>query len=167
MDSHSAYPLHISTLNSLRNWMWLHEMWLSAFIVSEFNFTCTDNVSLNVYNQVLNVFWNYLATPFWSMMFPEWRWLQGGKPRSFRNTRASNIWRPNRCTWETGKPALRCPYFWLQSSCHRLCASNKLSQKNLRNFRHFIVHKLATNKDGGYGKALSDTSVIFIETKDI
>ena len=68
----------------------------------------------------------YLATPFWMMIFPEWRWPKGGKPRSCRNSNASRIWRPNRWTWSSGNPSERCRYFWLQSSCHRLCNFNRI-----------------------------------------
>jgi hypothetical protein len=112
---------------------------VSIFPENGFIFTESNvKIELHVY---------YLATPFCSMMLPEWRWLQGGKPRSFRNRRASNIWRPNRCTWDTGKPALRCPYFWLQSSCHRLCSDSEVSQTHLIFMRssHNTWHKFRRN----------------------
>lgn len=63
----------------------------------------------------------YLATPFCNITFPEWRWLQHGKPLSFRNSRASRICRPSLWTWERGRPSLRCPYLSHQSSCQLLC----------------------------------------------
>lgn len=71
-----------------------------------------------------------LATPFWITTLPEWRWVTVGNPRSFRNTRASNICRPIRCTCGNLSPLPRAAYLWIQSSfqqfrsiCHRILFS--------------------------------------------
>ena len=64
--------------------------------------------------------WN-LATPFWMITLPEWRWPNGKNPFSFKKSKASRIWRPRRCTCCSGRPSERCRYFWVQSSCQWLC----------------------------------------------
>lgn len=51
-----------------------------------------------------------LATPFWITTLPECRCVTIGNPRSFRNTNASNICRPIRCTCGNASPLPREAY---------------------------------------------------------
>lgn len=71
----------------------------------------------------------HLAAPFCSITLPLCRCPCSGKPRSLRNSSASSICRPRRCTWLTGSPFGLRVYLRAQGSFHWACKRSSLSIK--------------------------------------
>lgn len=80
-----------------------------------------------------------LATPFWINTLPAWRWVTVGNPRSFRNTNASNICRPIRCTCGSVSLLPRAAYLWIQSSVQQF---RSICNRTLFSLGHLVLWDL-------------------------